>query len=320
MSTISRVEFDLSTLKTYNETTQAFEDAELKGSLYTVAGVTDATGALRRLSMAELVMVVCLARAAEKERAVVELMKEMSNTTDVLNALTEIEMKLIEGQALNTITGSWKYDGQTYTKAVDFLGAIGILPIDENKLQNRNSLSTLAAELENASVFQCGGTYYWDGYYRNGYGILEQSGSLSGTYNDISASDAYYKAAELIIRGNVPLTHEESFDLVTTYPGIIPEGTAEDAGYQIESLFYQNSVRDKIEEIINTMQVVTGTIPSTDQLITDIESKMDSMNSFSQQKMIELQSETNKRDQAYDMITNILKSMHTVQVGIVNNM
>ena len=44
------------------------------------------------------------------------------------------------------------------------------------------------------------------------------------------------------------------------------------------------------------------------------------MNSFSQQKMIELQSETNKRDQAYDMITNILKSINTVQVGIVNNM
>ncbi|MBP5300478.1 MAG: hypothetical protein J6Y80_03640, partial [Victivallales bacterium] len=55
------------------------------------------------------------------------------------------------------------------------------------------------------------------------------------------------------------------------------------------------------------------------QLITDIESKMDSMNSFSQQKMIELQSETNKRDQAYDMITNILKSLNTVQIGISNN-
>ena len=58
---------------------------------------------------------------------------------------------------------------------------------------------------------------------------------------------------------------------------------------------------------------------STDELITQIESKMDSLNSFSQQKMIELQSETNKRDQAYDMITNILKSLNTVQVGISNN-
>ena len=47
---------------------------------------------------------------------------------------------------------------------------------------------------------------------------------------------------------------------------------------------------------------------------------MDSLNSFSQQKMIELQSETNKRDQAYNLITNILKSLNTVQVGISNNM
>lgn len=320
MSTISKVEFDLSALKTYNETTQAFEDTQLKGNLYTVAGVTDATGALRRLSMAELVMVVCLARAAEKERAVIELMKEMSNTTDALNALTDIEIKLLDGQNLNNITGSWTYDGNTYTKAVDILGVLGILTIDENKLQNRNSLSTLARDLENTSVFHCGGTYYWDGYYRNGYGVLEYSGSLAGTFDGVSVSDAYYKAAELVIRGNVPLTPEESFELATTYPGIIPEGTAEDAGYQIEEVFYNNYVKDKIEEIINTMSIVSGTIPSTDQLITDIEGKMDSMNSFSQQKMIELQSETNKRDQAYDMITNILKSMNTVQVGIVNNM
>ncbi|MBR4518290.1 MAG: hypothetical protein IKO65_04735 [Victivallales bacterium] len=61
------------------------------------------------------------------------------------------------------------------------------------------------------------------------------------------------------------------------------------------------------------------TLPSGDELITAIESKMDSLNSFSQQKMIELQSETNKRDQSYDLITNILKSLNTVQVGISNN-
>ena len=35
--------------------------------------------------------------------------------------------------------------------------------------------------------------------------------------------------------------------------------------------------------------------------------------------MIELQSQTSKRDQSYDMISNVLKSLNTVQVGIVNN-
>ena len=57
-----------------------------------------------------------------------------------------------------------------------------------------------------------------------------------------------------------------------------------------------------------------------DEFISNIESKMDEKNSFSQKTMIELQSLTNKRDQAYDMISNILKSLNTVLVGISNNM
>ena len=56
-----------------------------------------------------------------------------------------------------------------------------------------------------------------------------------------------------------------------------------------------------------------------DDFITALEAKMDEKNSFSQQKMIELQSLTNKRDQSYDMISNILKSLNTTMTGIVNN-
>ncbi len=56
-----------------------------------------------------------------------------------------------------------------------------------------------------------------------------------------------------------------------------------------------------------------------DDFITQLEAKMDEKNSFSQQKMIELQSLTNKRDQSYDMVSNILKSLNTTMTGIVNN-
>ncbi len=56
-----------------------------------------------------------------------------------------------------------------------------------------------------------------------------------------------------------------------------------------------------------------------DAFISTLEAKMDEKNSFSQQKMIELQSQTSKRDQAYDMISNILKSLNTVLVGNANN-
>ena len=57
-----------------------------------------------------------------------------------------------------------------------------------------------------------------------------------------------------------------------------------------------------------------------ESFVTQMESKMDSLNTFSQQKMIELQSQTSKRDQAYDMISNVLKSLNTVLVGNANNM
>ena len=57
-----------------------------------------------------------------------------------------------------------------------------------------------------------------------------------------------------------------------------------------------------------------------DDFITELEAKMDEKNSFSQQTMIKLQSLTNKRDQAYDLISNALKSINTVLTGTVNNM
>ena len=50
---------------------------------------------------------------------------------------------------------------------------------------------------------------------------------------------------------------------------------------------------------------------SSEDLISEIESKMDSLNSFSQQTMIDVQAMVNKRDQSYDMLTNILKSVYT---------
>ena len=78
--------------------------------------------------------------------------------------------------------------------------------------------------------------------------------------------------------------------------------------------------------LVNVMGFSSSDVPtgfadaSNTDLITLIESKMDEKNSFSQQKMIELQSLTNKRDQSYDMISNVLKSLNTVLVGNANNL
>ena len=102
MLSISAVDFNLTTLNIYNAVTQSYEDTTLTGYLYTVEGLTDVTGTeLCRLSIAELVMVVCLARAAEKEATVIDIMGELEGTTDTLEGLTDVENRLLAGEALS---------------------------------------------------------------------------------------------------------------------------------------------------------------------------------------------------------------------------
>ena len=59
---------------------------------------------------------------------------------------------------------------------------------------------------------------------------------------------------------------------------------------------------------------------TVDDVVQAISSKMDSLNSVNQQDLIQLQSLTSKRDQSYDLITNVLKSFNTVMIGNANNL
>ena len=54
-------------------------------------------------------------------------------------------------------------------------------------------------------------------------------------------------------------------------------------------------------------------------LTTDMSSKMDSLNSVGQEELLELQSLTNKRDEAYNLISNVLKSLNSTLMGNANN-
>lgn len=76
----------------------------------------------------------------------------------------------------------------------------------------------------------------------------------------------------------------------------------------------------QIETLKNEYGITVSVPYDPNDVITQIESKMDSLNTLSQETMIDLQSQTNKRDQAYDMIANILKSLNTVLVTNVNNL
>lgn len=166
----------------------------LTANYYTIEGVTNPDGSLRALSIGQLVMALCLARATELEAEIIEIVEDLNKTSEDLERLTEIESDIVN-ETVNLKTK--KFEGTDIS--------------------------------------------YYDFLTNSGYGI-----ELKG-----------------------------------------------------------------VPETANS---------SSEQLITDIEAKMDSLNSFSQQTMIDLQALTAKRDQSYDMISNILKSLHTTLMTNVNNM
>lgn len=188
---VQKVEFNLS----MNRIDDPFKHPDLVSGAALTATVYN-FGNLENLSIGQLVMALCLARASELEAQIITLMETMNTTSTQLEALTEMEEDLVK--------------------------------VDDNGL------------------------------------VKDVSGSL--TYNNVTYTYAYFL-----------------YDVI----GID-------------------------NKVLDTMTV--------GEAITEIETKMDELNSFSQQTMIELQSLTNKRDQSYDMISNILKSLHTTLIGNVNNM
>ena len=181
------VEFDLSFDKS-----RVGGTGNLTANYYTVDGVNNSDGTARPLSIGQLVMALCLARATELEAKIIDVVESLNETSEDLERLTEIEKRIVEA------TG----------------GSVNL-------------------------------------------------------------------AAEMLSDGTTDKAFLESKGIA------VPGDTA-------------NS--------------------SSEQLITDIEAKMDSLNSFSQQTMIDLQSLTAKRDQSYDMISNIIKSLYTTLTTNVNNM
>ena len=184
-------------------------------SVYWVDGID------RALSLAELVMAVCLERAAFMETKIVELMDEMQQTNIVINGLTKVEALLVQIQDKDL-------NGNTFNDIVDpaLTDEQKKDSIPEDANLNSNFLEWLTALPDNAKV------------------TLPK---------DITTSSTSMKAAQV------------------------------------------------------------------QELVQNIESKLDNLNSYSQQKMIELQSETNKRNQAFDLISSMVKSISTANQSIGAN-
>lgn len=167
-----------------------------------VYDVTFADGTKRTMSIAQLVMAICLERATEMEADVVDIMEQMARVTANIEAVSDIEKKLLElkdGENISHVTGSW----------------------------------TVA-------------------------------------YEDIE--------------GNIK---EETFTNASA--------------------------------ALNSIGISASAATSIDSIIDNIESKLDELNTTSQEQMITLQSQTNKRDQSYEMISNVVKSLYTVMTGVANN-
>ena len=168
-----------------------------------VYDVTLDNGTVRTMSVAQLVMAICLKRATEKEADVVAIMEDMARVTSNIEVVSDIEARLLEldtGDTINSVTGSWV-----------------VVWADDDGTIHENTYTTAQAAL-------------------------------------------------------------------------------------------------------NRMGISANTSLTVDAIIDNIESKLDELNTMSQEQMIMLQSETNKRDQAYEMISNILKSLYTVLTGVSNNM
>ncbi len=219
-----------------------------------------------------------------------------------------------------------------FTNATDFLKyVLGYSALPDISQYSQKQIGTLTGILEKLSngsnlVTMTGSWEDIDGQNRNAICCLHSLGVLDDTefnlFNTLKSMD------------NMPgttVTAATLQNLNNNYGLNLPSTiTTEDELFDAVYEMYREDIIDGINSKITDIQengpvtpiappATGGTLPTGDELYSEIESKMDSLNSFSQAKMIELQSETNKRDQAYDIITNVLKSLNNTQVGIANN-
>ena len=134
--------------------------------------------------------------------------------------------------------------------------------------------------------------------------LMEEMNSTSAQLADMT------KVEQAVVDDFSSNTSGHAFDL---------SGVTVSTGNGME-LMRSLGIFDSTQRYVRNDSVLSNLDMLYTDFVTALESKMDEKNSFSQQKMIELQSYTNKRDQSYDMISNVLKSLNTTLVGNVNNM
>lgn len=101
-------------------------------------------------------------------------------------------------------------------------------------------------------------------------------------------------------------------------------GTSSYAGFDMSAdvTYYTSSQVEQSSKNTTTILSALGvsTSGTYDDVIKAIDNKLDELNSLSQETLIDIQSKTSKRDDTYNLISNILKSINTTLTGNVNNL
>lgn len=109
---------------------------------------------------------------------------------------------------------------------------------------------------------------------------------------------------------------------VGTEPHASTDGTGANGWIEYFNKHYFNPDGTNPEAELNakSFHKAVWTAEDVSKILDAIETKLDSLNTTSQKEMIKLQSETTKRDQTYDLITAMVKSIGGVNSSISSSM
>ena len=132
---------------------------------------------------------------------------------------------------------------------------------------------------------------------------------IIGVMNDINANTQLLEALTTVENALVAVGVDGTFDANTTFK------------YNGNQVSYQEFLGGPDYMAMTGLPVNSSwSYNEVQTVISLVEDKMDSLNTISQDTLIQLQSLTTKRDQTYDLVSNVLKSLNNVLVGNANNL
>ena len=256
------------------------------------------------LSMNQLMMAVCLKRGNELELQTVELMEKMTDTTGRLRRLARLEEMVLDAQEAGAsldLTAKVEVSGESPSKTVQEVLEENGITIQFSGEEGRKPLSgnqMYGSDVQDAALNTS----------------VTKLNVLLGTSVDTDTRDFCY----WLLQGGLSWMLSFSGDQVVD----ADHCSLSVNGLEMALAQALTFLEEKVDVDVKWGREYASSVSSADmeQLLTDIESKMDSLNTVSQEDMIDLQSLVNKRDQTYSLLSNASKLMSNLSLSIVNNL